>query len=219
MARSNEHTEQRGSGSSGSGTSQSGATPARDTERAIPMSGEASSRSARGEDRSRPGERGRASGTGMARVGSGLPLSPWALMRQLVDSDLQRLLGVSSTPGAAAAGGAAAAPGTWVPDVEVIRRANDVLVRVDLPGMRAEDVQVTVEDGVLTISGEREQEQREDQGGVVRTERLYGRFFRSIPLPETADVDHVDAQLRDGVLEVTVPVAQREQGRRITVKS
>ena len=78
--------------------------------------------------------------------------------------------------------------------------------------------EVSVDDGVLTISGEREQEQREDGDGFVRTERVYGQFFRSIPLPEGANTERVEAQLRNGVLEVTVPVSRRE-GRRIKVRS
>jgi HSP20 family protein len=246
MAQSEQHREQResgtsgsgtsgsgtsgsgtsGAGTSGSGTSQtSGATNTRDTERAIKVSGEPGARSTATEDRQRRDERERSSGSGtsMARAASRLPLSPWALMRQLMDNDLQRLLGVSSTPGnttaASTSSSAGATPGTWIPEVEVIRRANDVLVRVDLPGVRADAVEVSVEDGVLTISGEREQERREDLGGIVRTERVYGQFFRSIPLPESADVERVDAQLRDGVLEITVPVARRDQGRRIDVKT
>jgi HSP20 family protein len=148
-------------------------------------------------------------------------------MRQLMDNDIQRLLGLSPTAsnaastvatGTNASTASRSVSGTWIPDIEVIERPNDILVRADLPGMQADDIEVSVDDGVLTISGEREQERREDEEGFVRTERVYGQFFRSIPLPEGADPERVEAQFRNGVLEVTVPVSRRE-GRRINVRS
>jgi HSP20 family protein len=228
-------SEQRSAGASGTGANQSlGASAAGDTERSIPVSGEAGTRATRTErDR---GERGRSGGsrTAMASrgaAGARLPLSPWAVMRQLMENDLQRLMGgpsltqqqnLTSQTGTAAtaASRAGLAPaGAWIPDVEVIERPNDILVRVDLPGLQADEIDVNVDEGLLTISGEREEERREEQEGVVRTERVYGEFFRSIPLPESADVEHVQAQMRNGVLEITVPVARRERARRIAVKS
>jgi HSP20 family protein len=240
-------SEQRSAGASGTGANQSsGASAAGDTERSIPVSGEAGTRATRTErergergERGGRGERDRSGGSrtataGRGAVGGRLPLSPWAVMRQLMENDLQRLLGVPSLTQqqqqqnlqSQTGTGMTNAPrtgmvpaGAWVPDVEVIERPNDVLVRVDLPGLQADEIDVNVDEGLLTISGVREEERREEQEGVVRTERVYGEFFRTIPLPETADIEHVQAQMRNGVLEITVPVARREQARRVAVKS
>ena len=218
-------------GTSGSGSSQAAGTgTGGESERAIPVSGEGSGRGTRTQEQSGRGDQQRSSGarTGVARRRpAGLPMSPWALMRQLMDNDLQRLLGLSPTSSNAASTAGTGtnvgtrsreAAGTWIPDVEVIQRPNDILVRADLPGMQADEIEVSIDDGVLTISGERQQERREDEEGFVRTERVYGQFFRSIPLPEDADPERVEAQLRNGVLEITVPVSRRE-GRRINVRS
>lgn len=240
MAHRDEQSEQRsaaaaatGTGTastSGSASSQtSGTGTGGESERSIPVSGEGG-RGARTQEQSGSSERARSSGPRSdvaRRRPAGLPLSPWALMRQFMDNDIQRLLGLSPTASNAASTVATGpnastasrpVPGMWIPDVEVVQRPNDILVRADLPGMQADDIEVSVDDGVLTISGEREQERREDEEGFVRTERVYGQFFRSIPLAEGADSERVEAQLRDGVLEVTVPVSRRE-GRRIKVRS
>jgi HSP20 family protein len=226
-----------GTGTSGAGTTETGAGNASsatgtggETERAIPVSGEAGGRGTRTQEQSGRGDRERSNRgeTGMARRRpAGVPLSPWALMRQLMDNDLQRLLGFSPTPSNVASptasganAGTASSPavsGAWIPDVEVIQRPNDILVRVDLPGMQADEIDVSVEDGVLAISGEREQERRDNDEGYVRTERVYGQFYRSIPLPEGADPERVEAQFRNGVLEITVPVSRRE-GHRVNVR-
>jgi HSP20 family protein len=111
-----------------------------------------------------------------------------------------------------------AAPIT-VPHIEVQQRGSDLVVRADLPGLRPEDINVTVEHGVLTISGERRQENREEREGFIRSEVSYGTFYRTIPLPEGADENRVSATFRNGVLEITVPVSERERGRRVQVKS
>ena len=106
-----------------------------------------------------------------------------------------------------------------VPHIEVEQRGSDLVVRADLPGLKAEDINISVERGVLTISGERRQENREEQEGFIRSEISYGTFYRAIPLPQGADENRVAATFRDGVLEITIPVAEREQGRKVQVQS
>jgi HSP20 family protein len=110
-------------------------------------------------------------------------------------------------------------PPILVPHIEVQQRPDKLVVRADMPGLRPEDVNVTVDHGVLTISGERREEHREEREGFIRSEVSYGTFFRTIPLPEAADENRVSANFRNGVLEVTVPVSDREQGRRVKVES
>ena len=109
----------------------------------------------------------------------------------------------------------------WAPQLEVFQRGNELVVRADLPGMRPDDVQIDVEDGVLTISGERREESEDRERGFYRSERSYGAFSRSIALPEDVDEDRVQARYEHGVLEVTVPVPQQQprRGRRVEIQA
>ena len=109
--------------------------------------------------------------------------------------------------------------GQWVPQLEVRQRGNELVVSADLPGLSPDDVNIDVEDGVLTISGERRQSSEDRQENYYRSERSYGSFVRSIPLPEGVDEEEVRAQFDNGVLEVTIPIpAQRARGRRIEIQ-
>jgi HSP20 family protein len=94
----------------------------------------------------------------------------------------------------------------WSPDVEVELREGKLLVRVDLPGMDRKDVKVELTDEALTIEGERKQTIEKEEKGYYRTERSYGRFARTIALPEGADSNSAKAEFKNGVLEVTVAV-------------
>jgi HSP20 family protein len=109
---------------------------------------------------------------------------------------------------------------TWMPQIELQQKGNELIVRADLPGVKREDVNVEVQDGVLTVSGERRQEDREERDGFVRSERRYGSFYRSIPLPEGVNEDNVSATFGDGVLEVRarIPEQQQRRGKKIEIK-
>jgi HSP20 family protein len=106
-----------------------------------------------------------------------------------------------------------------VPRIEMEQRGGDLVVRADLPGLKAEDINISVDQGMLTLSGERRQENREEREGFTRSEISYGTFYRAIPLPEGADENRVTATFRDGVLEITIPVSEREHGRKVQVQS
>ena len=95
---------------------------------------------------------------------------------------------------------------TWMPELEVFERENHVLVRVDLPGLKKEEVTVTVTGEGLAIEGERKFETERTEKAWYRTERTYGRFFRFVPLPEGVKAEEVTATFVNGVLEVKVPV-------------
>jgi HSP20 family protein len=110
-------------------------------------------------------------------------------------------------------------PAAWAPQIETVQKPNALVLRVDLPGLTSEDVTVNVDDGLLTISGERKQEHEEKSDGVLRTERSYGTFFRAMPLPDGAEEDKIAAAFKNGVLEITVPLSSRERGRRIKVEA
>jgi HSP20 family protein len=108
----------------------------------------------------------------------------------------------------------------WSPAIEVSALDGKVIVRADLPGLNKEDVKVEVTDGSLVIQGERKQEHEEHKQGFHRSERMYGSFYRSIPLPKGAQVDQARAQFNNGVLEVSIPVpAEQQQGRQIPVET
>lgn len=135
---------------------------------------------------------------------SGLGLSP------LLDTSIERDLWNDTS----------ALNAIWTPQVETFRRGDKIVVRADLPGLDKDDVKIDVDNGVLTISGER-REDREDTGDdFYRTERSYGQFFRAIPLADGINPDDADATFKNGVLEVTFPVPKEKErkGRQIQIR-
>jgi len=110
------------------------------------------------------------------------------------------------------------AGGMWVPAVEIAQRGNNLLVRAEVPGVRKEDLHVEVQNGMLVIQGERREESEQRESGVLRSERRYGQFYRAIQLPEEVDADSAQANIRDGVLEITFSAPQRQQARRLEIR-
>jgi HSP20 family protein len=107
----------------------------------------------------------------------------------------------------------------WLPNVDVLRRGDELVVRADLPGLKKDDISVDVANNVLTIRGERKEESKEEREGYYWHERSEGSFYRSIPLPEGANVEQARARFEDGVLEVALPAPkEREGGRHIEVR-
>jgi len=100
---------------------------------------------------------------------------------------------------------------TWMPEMEAFERNGRFMIRTDLPGMKKDDIKVNVQDYVLTIEGERKVEEDVKKDGFHRTERAYGTFFRSLPLPEGVKVDKIDATFKDGVLEVSMPIEEAKK--------
>jgi HSP20 family protein len=107
----------------------------------------------------------------------------------------------------------------WVPAVDLVEADDHYLLQADLPGLTEEDVKVEVEDGVLTISGERKNEHRENGRGWHRVERTYGTFRRSFTLPDGVDADRIEASFDRGVLSVRVPKPEERKPRRIEITS
>jgi HSP20 family protein len=102
--------------------------------------------------------------------------------------------------------GAAAQPSQeWAPAADVSETEGEYLIKAELPEVRREDVSITVQDGVLTLAGERKQEKREDHEKVHRIERYYGAFARRFALPENADEQGIKAESRDGVIVIRIP--------------
>ena len=157
--------------------------------------------------------------------------SPFSLMRRMAE-DMDRIFGeigfgpsfglsplVSPSLGQGrglTSGGLRA----WAPQLETFRRGDKLVVRADLPGLRKEDVNVEVDDGVLTISGQRSEEEVDDRDDFYRSERSYGEFYRALPLPENVTGESCEATFKDGVLEVTLPLPKQQERkpRRIDVR-
>ncbi len=104
--------------------------------------------------------------------------------------------------------------GMWAPAVDVSEREGKLMVHADLPGLQKEDVKVECTDDALIIQGERRHEHEEEDGGYRRSERRYGSFYRTIPLPEGAQTDQAHAEFRNGVLEVSVPIPTKQRSSR-----
>jgi HSP20 family protein len=100
----------------------------------------------------------------------------------------------------------------WTPAVDVITRDGDMVIKAELPGMKREDVDVSFKDGVLSISGERKEEEEREGDNYLLKERRYGSFSRSMTLPEGVDESKVKASFKEGLLEVTVEGGAVEQG-------
>ena len=96
-------------------------------------------------------------------------------------------------------------PREWAPAADVSETDGEYLIKAELPEVRKEDVSITVQDGVLTLAGERKQEKVEEQEKVHRVERFYGSFARRFALPENADEQGIRAESRDGVIVIHIP--------------
>jgi HSP20 family protein len=106
----------------------------------------------------------------------------------------------------------------WTPSVDIKEEAERFLIHADVPGVDPKDIEVSMEDGVLTISGERKVESRETQEGWTRTERHTGRFLRRFTLPETANAEGISAKGEHGSLEIVIPKQSKAAPRKIAVK-
>lgn len=148
------------------------------------------------------------------------PFAMLAQMSEEMDRLMDSFFGGGWMPRTRLARGASAGTGTWYPSIEVRERDNELVVCAELPGIRKEDVNIEVDEDQLVISGERREESESQEQGWYRSERSYGSFCRTVPLPEGVRADDVRAKLRDGVLEVTVPLqqAQKRPQRRIEVQ-
>jgi len=126
-----------------------------------------------------------------------LGVRPFALMREFTD-EMDRLFKGAPGEGLAA----------WTPVVDITRCNGNLVVTAELPGLKKEEVKVEMTEDALVIVGERKREHKTDHEGYHREERSYGKFYRSIPLPKEAKTELVKAEMNEGILKVTVPVAE-----------
>ncbi len=145
----------------------------------------------------------------------GLPLSPFemfrmtpfSLFRRMADEFVRALQPLASE-------GEIDQAIAWTPTVEISERDGKFNILAELPGLSPNEVRVEAEDDALVIQGERKMERESTEGGVHRSERQFGFFYRRIPLPEGADPDQAKAHFHDGVLEISIPAPKPQSNRR-----
>jgi len=107
----------------------------------------------------------------------------------------------------------------WAPHVDVVERDGKLLISADLPGVKKEDVKVEINQDSVTLQGQRHQEKSSSDRGYYQSERSYGSFYRTIPLPEGVNTEKASATFRDGVLQIEVPAPSRQsRGRTLEIK-
>ena len=138
----------------------------------------------------------------------------WEPLRELeaMQNEMRRVFGQLAGLGQSTEGGA----GTWLPPLDVSETESDIVLSLDLPGVEQDSIDVEVDEGTVTIGGSRERVTREGER-FYRVERRFGTFTRSVPLPPGIDESRIQAEYRDGVLEVRIPKPAQAQPRRIQV--
>ena len=106
----------------------------------------------------------------------------------------------------------------WRPMVDTYEKDDAIIVNAELPGVKKDDISIDVKNNILTISGERKDEEDVNEDNFFRKERFYGKFQRSFTLPENVDPDQVDAAYKDGVLEVKIPKTEESSAKKIEIK-
>jgi HSP20 family protein len=150
----------------------------------------------------------------MARIVRWEPLNDLASFRQ---QDIDR---VFRTLAESLSGFGSIEGADWVPSTDVLTRGNDLVIRMEVPGIDPEkDVEITVENGMLHIRGRREQTQEEETEGYIRREMTFGSFARTLPLPSGVSTDDLKANYEDGVLEIVVPGAAKRPAQRVQVQA
>jgi HSP20 family protein len=107
----------------------------------------------------------------------------------------------------------------WIPPMDLIEGQDEYVLRADLPGLNEDDVQIELDERVLTISGERRAQHEERKEGYHRVERASGKFSRSLTLPEGIDPEAIHASVENGVLEVRIPKPEERKPRRVQIKA
>ena len=141
---------------------------------------------------------------------------PWSLIN-LLHQDLDQIAG--RRYGGAGNDNNGSSVADWVPAVDIIEEKERFVLRADVPSVKPEDIDVNMENGVLSVSGERHRESTEEAQGMRRVERVSGKFYRRFNLPDTADAQEISAKSANGILEVVIPKQPQVQACRITVKS
>jgi HSP20 family protein len=142
-------------------------------------------------------------------------LTPWPAFGRLSDlrDEIDRLFDAPLTEWARTP----SVFGGWTPAIDLVETKDHIIVRAELPGMKKEDIEVTLHEGALNLSGERKSEQQVEAQGVYRAERFFGRFHRVVTLPSPVAADQGKADYKDGILTVTLPKTEEAKPKQIDV--
>ena len=145
-------------------------------------------------------------------------LTPWRSTNSVSD-ELNRLFEAFDTVFDSPLGLARTAPfaGGWLPAIDLYESKDNVTVKAELPGLRKEDISISLQDGLLSLSGERKVEEKYEDAEVSRAERVVGRFHRTISLPSKVNADAIKATYTDGVLTVVLPKAEDSKPKQIKI--
>jgi HSP20 family protein len=148
-----------------------------------------------------------------------MALIRWEPVRELntIQNEMNRLFNTFFDPAQNAGNSGSAQLRRWIPPMDLVETEEDFVLRADLPGMTEKDVNIELEDNVLTVSGERKAEHEERKEGYYRVERASGTFSRSLTLPEGVDPEAVRASFDNGVLEVRVPKPEERKPRKVAI--
>ncbi len=105
----------------------------------------------------------------------------------------------------------------WTPAVDIKEETDCYVLHADIPGVKPDDIEISMEDGILTVKGERETEAKSQENGYTKVERSFGSFYRRFTLPDTADPDSISATSIDGVLELSIPKRELAKPKKIKV--
>jgi HSP20 family protein len=105
----------------------------------------------------------------------------------------------------------------WMPAVDVYEEGDSFHIRADLPGLKRDDIDITVDGNTLTISGEKKHEKETKEDSYYRAERFYGKFSRSVDMPSTVDTTKIEAKYKDGVLEIALPKSETARPKQIKI--
>lgn len=134
---------------------------------------------------------------------------PWGLLSQL-QRELERVRDDTTTEGSSSVA-------EWAPAVDIKEEVDKFVLHADLPGVKPEEIEVTTDNGMLTLKGEKQTEARIEKEGYKRVERTHGSFYRRFSLPDTANLGGITATSKDGVLVVTIPKQEAVQPKKINV--
>lgn len=105
----------------------------------------------------------------------------------------------------------------WSPSVDIVEKKDQYIIHADVPGMKADDIEVTMENGILSLKGHREVVNQDEGDRFSRMERIYGSFHRRFSIPDAADSKRIDAKFENGVLTITIPKGEELKPRRIKI--
>jgi HSP20 family protein len=149
-----------------------------------------------------------------------MALIRWEPVREIssIQSEMNRLFNsFFETPTAASGNGGGAPARRWIPAMDLAETEGEFVLKADLPGLSEGDVSIELDDNVLTVSGERKAEHEERKEGYYRVERSFGRFSRSLTLPDGVEADAVKASFDHGVLEIHIPKPEAKQPRKVAI--